>query len=137
MLILGFDFGTKYIGVAVGQKITRTATPVTSIIIDDGVDRWENVFKCIDEWSPSVIIIGSPFGDRFDNKVFLRQLNDFIDMIKIKFNIPVHIVNEHLSTWKAKKNYPCSKKKLKSYFLFVNAMSATILVEQWLLNIKC
>lgn len=134
MLVLGFDFGIKYIGVAVGQTITKTATPVTSICVDNkNINKWSNVFKCIYDWSPSVIIVGYPLNDNFDNSFILKSINVFINDIKLKFNIPVYIVDENLSTWEAKKLIFYKKKK--KCFFSINAMSAAILVEQWLFDV--
>ena len=50
--ILAFDYGTQRIGVAVGQTITRTASPLSAIPAKDGVPRWETIAALIDEWRP-------------------------------------------------------------------------------------
>ncbi len=134
MLILGFDYGVKYIGVAVGQSITKTARPVASILL--GKDRWSSVFKCIYDWSPSIIVVGYPLHKKFNNKLILNKIDKFINKIKMNFNIPIHMVDENLSTWEAKKNLKCYKNKNQFYFFSLNAFSAKILVEQWLFNSK-
>ena len=134
MLILGFDFGVKYIGVAIGQKITKTARPVASILVSN--NNWSGVFKYIYDWSPSTIIVGYPLNEKFKNKVILNKINKFIGLIESNFTIPVCIVNENLSTWEARKMLQCYRKKTQMCFFSLNAIAAQILVEQWLFDSK-
>ena len=58
--ILAFDFGLKHIGVAVGQTVTRTASPIDTLAARDGKLAWENVASLIDDWSPTALIVGLP-----------------------------------------------------------------------------
>ena len=58
--LLGFDFGTKSIGVATGQMITATAQPLDAIKANDGIPNWNIVEKVIKEWLPDLVIIGLP-----------------------------------------------------------------------------
>ncbi len=135
MLVLGFDFGLKYIGVAVGQKITKTATPVATIFIGSSVDKLSCVLKYIDSWSPDVIVFGLPFSYDFKNKYILKNIKYYIFNLRKKCNIPIYSVNENLSTWKAKRNSFFFKKKQKKFFNLINAISAAILIEQWFFEI--
>ena len=58
--VLCFDFGTKSIGLAIGQSITNTANPLTELKAKDGVPNWEQIKKIIDEWQPDLLLIGLP-----------------------------------------------------------------------------
>lgn len=131
MFILSFDFGIKYIGVAIGQKITKTARPLTSIFVNSKKNKWKTVFECIDIWSPSIIVVGYPYSDVFCNDFLLKEVNKFISDLSSRYSVPIFIVDEGLSTWKAKKNFFLFRNKRKDYFSSVNAMSASILLEQW------
>jgi len=132
LFVIGFDFGIKYIGVAIGQKITKTVTPLASILVTNKKEKWKLIFECINTWSPSEIIVGYPFDSGFSNNDILKELDNFINYLTIKCRSPIFLVDENLSTWNAKKNIFFSKnKKNKKYFFSVNAMSAVILLEQW------
>lgn len=48
--LIGFDFGTKSIGIAVGQEISGTATALSAVAAKDGIPNWDNVKKILDEW---------------------------------------------------------------------------------------
>lgn len=131
MFILSFDFGIKYIGVAIGQKITKTACPLTSIFVNNKKNKWTAVFQCIDIWSPSIIVVGYPYSDVFCNDFILTEVNKFVSDLSCKYGIQIVMVDEGLSTWEAKKKFSLAKNKKRDYFSSVNAMSASILLEQW------
>jgi putative Holliday junction resolvase len=50
--ILGFDFGQKNIGVAIGQELTKTASELTVIKARDGIPNWDDIEKLIKQWQP-------------------------------------------------------------------------------------
>lgn len=56
--LLAFDFGTKSIGVAVGQRITGTARPLPAIKAQDGTPDWNIIERLLKEWQPDEIIVG-------------------------------------------------------------------------------
>lgn len=57
---IAFDFGLKRIGVAVGQAITKTATPMEFIAAKDGIPDWDCIERLIAKWRPEKIIVGIP-----------------------------------------------------------------------------
>ena len=61
MTLLGFDFGTKSIGVAVGQTITATASPLAALKARDGVPDWNQLEQLLKEWQPEQVVVGLPF----------------------------------------------------------------------------
>ena len=54
--LLGFDFGTKRIGVAVGQTLTSTASPLTQVNNND----WKSIKQLVEEWRPHAFVVGLP-----------------------------------------------------------------------------
>lgn len=58
--VLGFDFGTKSIGVAIGQEITASATPLLSLKAVDGIPNWDQIGDLIKEWQPDLVVVGLP-----------------------------------------------------------------------------
>ena len=58
--VLAFDFGTKSIGVAVGQEITGTASPLPALKARDGIPDWNVIEKLYEEWQPHVVVVGLP-----------------------------------------------------------------------------
>ena len=61
MQILAFDFGTQYIGVAVGQTLTNTSSPLVVLKVDrEEKEIWDSISDLIEEWKPDQILIGKP-----------------------------------------------------------------------------
>ncbi|MGS6273841.1 Holliday junction resolvase RuvX, partial [Enterobacter hormaechei] len=58
--LLAFDFGTKSIGVAVGQRITGTARPLMALKANDGTPDWNLIERLLKEWQPDDVIVGLP-----------------------------------------------------------------------------
>lgn len=132
-VILGFDFGMKYIGVATGQSITKTASPLTSIRATDGIPNWEEIALLIKTWKPTVLIVGIPLNMDDTPQLLTACATKFANRLKDKFKLPIHLVDERLSTWEAKQRLSVSTHNLSTKELLqINANSAAILIEQWL-----
>ncbi|EIR95996.1 hypothetical protein YPPY45_1053, partial [Yersinia pestis PY-45] len=58
--IIAFDFGTKSIGVAIGQEVTGTARALTAFKAQDGTPDWQQVEKLLKEWQPNLVVVGLP-----------------------------------------------------------------------------
>ncbi len=58
--ILGFDYGLKRIGVALGMEITRTARPLSIVACHDGKPVWQSITALIEEWHPDLLVVGLP-----------------------------------------------------------------------------
>ena len=132
-IILGFDFGTKYIGIAVGQTISKTATPLKSLIAKNGTPDWSQITNIINEWKPSALLIGNPLNMDGTTQAITTSAENFAQILKEKYNLPIYMVDERLSTWEAKNKLNLNKSKLnKKEITKINSLSAVILVEQWL-----
>jgi putative Holliday junction resolvase len=134
-IILGFDFGTKYIGVAVGQTITRTASPVTTLLALDGIPQWEEIDTLIKRWKPNVLIVGIPLNMDDTVQLMTFRARRFMKRLQAKFKLPTHGVDERLSSWEAKTHDTFSDQKRKRPSFAdktLHAKAAAILVEQWM-----
>ncbi|MEW6983069.1 Holliday junction resolvase RuvX [Colwelliaceae bacterium 6471] len=100
--IIGFDFGKKYIGVAVGQEITGSATPLGSIKANDGIPNWDNVQKYLTEWQPDLIVVGLPLNMDGSEQPLTLAAKKFGNRIFGRFGIEVNFVDERLTTADAK-----------------------------------
>lgn len=133
-MILGFDFGMKYIGVATGQTITKTATPLTSLRATDGIPNWDEVQTLIDTWRPMTLIVGIPTeADNNSTRLIINCIRKFANRLQQKYKLPVIFVQEHLSTWEAKQQLLSHSDKLDFKLLSsINAQAAAIILQQWL-----
>lgn len=99
---LCFDFGYKKIGVAVGQTITGSASPLQTIRSINQSPDWDIITKLIQEWRPASLIVGiSRQADGSDNPVTSRMLK-FCRQLEGRYQLPVYQQDETLSTFEAK-----------------------------------
>ncbi len=99
---LGFDYGTKKIGVAVGQTITVSASPLQTIRSINQNPDWNIIGKLIEEWRPAGLVVGiSKQTDGSDNPVTPRMLK-FCRQLEGRYQLPVFQQDETLSTFEAK-----------------------------------
>lgn len=122
--VLGFDFGMKRIGVAVGQTITQTANPLTILKALDGVPQWEQVQNLIDQWQPQALIVGIPLNMDGTEQNTTKAAKRFANKLHGRFRLPVHHVDERLTSIEAKK---LTKKTAP-----LDAVAAKLIVETWL-----
>lgn len=136
-LVLGFDFGMKYIGVAVGQSITKTAKPLTTLSAQEGIPQWNEIQHLIAEWKPKNLIVGIPLNMDGTEQPMTFKAREFGESLH-QFQLPVYEVDERLSSWEAKnrlfedESLIKKTKDKKTFIQETNAMAAAILVEQWL-----
>ena len=98
---LAFDFGLKRTGVAVGNRLTRSATPQATIRAE-GAARWAPVAQRIAEWQPDALVVGVPFhpdGAAHENT---RRAQRFARQLRERFQLPVYEVDERYSTTEAR-----------------------------------
>jgi putative Holliday junction resolvase len=97
---LSFDFGTKRVGVASGNSLTRTATPLSTIAAE-GDARFDAIARLIREWQPDALVVGVPChpdGAPHDNT---RRAQRFARQLAGRFGLPVHEVDERYTTTEA------------------------------------
>ncbi len=130
--LLGFDFGTGNIGVAVGQVITRTATALQPLRARDGIPDWEQIALLIDEWQPDAVVVGIPFNMDGSESEMSKRARKFGKRIHGRFNLPFFEADERLSSFEAKdwagKLGHHGHYKSKP----VDGMAAQIILESWL-----
>jgi len=98
---IGFDFGQKRVGVATGNTLTGSASPLTTLSTV-GDARFAAIGKLIEEWQPDALVVGVPYhpdGAEHDNTLKARR---FANQLHGRFSLPVHQVDERYSTTEAK-----------------------------------
>ena len=128
-VLLGFDYGTHKIGVAVGQPLTGTASPLETLGLVNRKPDWQKIARLVEEWRPQALVVGHPFEmtDREANnaegaKAFARQLHG-------RFHLPVHMADERLTSreaW-AQLGRESGKDPTK-----VDSYAAKLILETWL-----
>lgn len=128
-VLLGFDFGIKRIGVAVGQELTRTARELETLTSPDGGPDWKGISRLIEQWQPDALVVGLPLNlDGSDHEV-TRLARRFGNRLKGRYNLPVFTIDERLSSVEAERLLAGERRFDKKA---VDRLAARIILESWL-----
>lgn len=129
--MLAFDYGTKSIGVAVGQQITGTASPLAALKATDGIPNWDQIEQLLKEWQPAQLVVGLPTNmDGTDQAITLRA-RKFSKRLFGRFKLPVITHDERLTTVEARERLfelGGYKKLTKGK---IDSVSAVLILESW------
>ncbi len=127
-IVIGFDFGLKRIGVAIGQTITQTATPESIVKSKDGKPDWEHISKLFSEWRPSAILVGLPMRLNGEEQALTQPARKFGQRLSGRYNRPIFYIEEQLSSVEAEDR--AMKNNIKSKHIDDHA--AQIILQNWL-----
>lgn len=130
--ILGFDFGMKNIGIAVGQELTRTANPLTAIKARDGIPDWDQIAKLLSEWQPALLIVGLPLNMDGTEQEMTAAARRFGNRLHGRFQLPVEWQDERLSTYEALDHLGIRSKMDSRQRRDVDQLSAQLILQSWL-----
>ena len=133
---IGFDYGAKYIGVAVGQDLTQTASALTVIKADDGIPDWHDVATLLTEWHPERLIVGLPLNMDGSEQNMTIAARAFGQELNTRFNIPIAWQDERLTTYESLKTLGIDSKLKAKNRDNIDAISAQIILQSWL-NEQC
>jgi len=130
--ILGFDFGKKSIGVAIGQEVTGTASPLPSLTARDGIPDWSKIEAIYQEWQPQLVIVGLPLNMDGTNQDITHAARKFGNRLHNKFKKTVEFYDERLTTADAKTRLfeLGGYKKLEKGK--IDSVSACLIAEGWM-----
>jgi putative Holliday junction resolvase len=125
MQIVAFDFGTKKIGVAVGQTATYSSSPLQIIINKDNKVNWSEISILLNEWNPELIIVGKPLNMDGTDSEIMKQVEKFYEKLKNTFDVNLEYIDERLTTFEAKQILEDTDIDQ------VDANAAKILIDNW------
>jgi putative Holliday junction resolvase len=97
-IVLGFDFGIKRIGVAMGNTLTGQAQPLRVVSAIDNATRFKIIGELIEQWQPARLIVGEPrYPDGAEHDMTMRSRR-FANQLHGRFNLPVELVDERYSS---------------------------------------
>jgi putative holliday junction resolvase len=99
--VLAFDFGEKRIGVATGAFEMRIAHPLETVTGNGNDERFQRIAALIDEWKPVQLVVGLPFHLDGTEHELTRLARKFSNRLNGRFNLPVALVDERLSSAEA------------------------------------
>jgi putative Holliday junction resolvase len=126
--LLAFDYGEKNIGIAVGQTLTGTASPLGTIRVAGSSPDWDAISRMMKTWKPDALVVGLPLNmDGTEQKV-TRRARRFSDQLSGRYRLPVHLVDERLTTREARDRLAAQGRAGSDD----HPVAAQIILESWL-----
>ncbi|MBT0425498.1 Holliday junction resolvase RuvX [Morganella morganii subsp. morganii] len=129
--VIAFDFGTKSIGVAVGQTITGTARPLAALKAREGIPDWELIAAVFREWQPDYVVVGLPLNMDGTPQLVTNQAKKFANHLHGRFGIRAELHDERLSTVEARASLFADGGYRALGKDKVDSASAVIILESW------
>lgn len=99
--VLGFDYGTVRIGVAVGQELLKTARPLAVLQSRGQRPDWPAIERLIHEWRPGLLVVGVPRHADASAAPLTEPALRFGRRLHGRYGLPVETIDERLSSWAA------------------------------------
>jgi putative Holliday junction resolvase len=132
-LLLAIDYGLKRIGIATGNALTRTASPVTTLAAN-GEPPWPEIDALIAEWQPDLIVVGHPGPDA--DASLVSALDDFITVLTNRYGVAVESVDESFTSTAAAESLRADRREgIYNRRLSrekIDQRAACMIAEQWM-----
>ncbi len=124
LTLLCLDYGRKRIGIAVGQTLTCTASPLETVNVNKGVPDWEAITGLIKSWNPAALVVGYPLNMDGTTQTTSRDAVHFMNQLRHRYRLPVYPADERLSSYEARSRIKSTRN--------VDAVAAQAILETWL-----
>jgi putative Holliday junction resolvase len=132
--LLAVDFGTRKLGIAAGQTLTRTAMGIALLPVKANEPDWAEFDRLVAKWKPDAFVVGLPLNMDGTESSMSARARRFMEQLGARYSKPCHAVDERLSTREARdinrQNAELLGKKINDRAR-VDAMAAQLLLESW------
>ena len=133
--IIAFDFGLRRIGVAVGQPITGSASPLGVVANGRGGPEWARIEALVAEWRPARLVVGMPLHTDGTPSQIAPAVAEFVRGLA-RFGLPVETVDERYSSLEAREMLVEGRRsghtRRRTAREMVDAAAAVLIAERWL-----
>lgn len=131
--LLSFDYGRRRIGVAVGQGITRSASPAGVAKNGPSGPDWGHISRCVAEWRPDRLLVGMPYQADGTDSEMGAEIREFSTQLE-RFGVPIEHVDERHSSQEAtaalRAQRAAGRRRVRKED--IDAAAAVIIAERWL-----
>ena len=132
---LGFDVGSKRIGVAIGSALGATPRPLAMLDVRaDGPD-WASLDRLVRDWGPTGFVVGDPLTLDGKDQPARKRAHAFARQLRQRYRLPVVLVDERSSSVEAARRFAQERaagRKRKRDAEALDAMAAAVIIERWL-----
>ena len=131
---LGFDVGTKLIGVAIGSSLTGSARPLTTLsVCERGLD-WSKIEALLKEWQPAALVVGLPLSLDGGEQAMTRTAMKCADELAQRSGLNVHRIDERNSSREASQRFAKRRAEgsvRRKHAASIDAVAATVILDRW------
>ena len=129
--IMAFDFGTQKMGMAVGQFLIESATPLPLFPMKDGIPNWDELLKIVKNHQPSLFLVGLPLNMDDSESELSTRARKFARRLRHQTNIETLMVDERLTTREARDELDHYQAQGRGKKLSADSIAAALLIESW------
>ncbi len=130
--IMAFDYGNVRIGIAIANTQLKIPHPITTVTGRNNLEKLTKISKLIEEWSPSLLVIGMPPLDNIDQiqkQLLIKNINKFTNRLKAKFKLPVTLINEDYTSQIASEQLQTQNLYGKAQALKIDSLAACLILQ--------
>lgn len=132
-VVVGFDYGTKRIGVAVGQTVTRSAAALCTILLGRKYEPWKTISEILVTWQPAAFVLGWPYAQAGEENPVQIEIGHFAAGLARRYRLPVFAFDETLSTADARAGYFAENHRRSARFATQkDELAARLILQSWL-----
>jgi putative holliday junction resolvase len=133
-VVMAFDFGERRIGVACGDTISRTASPL-GIVRVESCGPWQQIETLLKTWMPNLAVVGLPYNADGSESALTGAARRFAAQIKERFSLEVRMVDERYSSIDAqarlKQQRASGVRRRRIAKGDIDAAAACVILERW------
>ncbi len=131
--VIGFDYGERRIGVAIGVADVKSANPLTTLIVPTSGVPWDKINSIIEEWDPYMLVVGCVDHTTQNNNALQKHVSDFCKNLNSRYHLPVETIDESYTSVRAyeilKDLRNQGRKKINK--TDIDKASAAIILDSW------
>lgn len=133
--VLGFDYGTRCIGVAVGERVTASARALKTVAACGGEPEWPHLDALIGTWQPAALVVGLPLTLDGGEQAVSRGARRFAARLGARYGLPVHLADERHTSQEAARRFAGARAaglSRRRDAQSLDAVAAAVILETWL-----
>lgn len=135
--LLGFDYGRRRIGVAVGNTLTRSAAALATLEAREGAPDWSQLAALLQQWRPARLVVGVPYNADGSQSDLAEEALRFSRRLFGRYGIPVDTIDESLSSADAAERLRAARRegrRPKVDKAALDSAAAAVILQSWLDN---
>jgi len=131
MRCLGIDHGARRIGLSYGDEI-GVATPLPALVFADASKQWAGIGAILKDRKVTDVVLGHPLNMDGSSGPKALEVEEFARRLRAEFNLPIHLVDERLTSHEAESTIPPAKRRAVRRSGLVDSRAATLILQDFL-----